>query len=138
MDPLTAAGIALFTSVLVKTSDKASDRLSDALLDATGKFLRLLKQRSPKTATSIELAKQEPLDYGQAVLEVEAAAKTDTKLAQAVEALGAAASSDPELMETINAVKDESWSVQNFSKLAEKIANVYQAPVTIDKQEFHL
>lgn len=138
MDPLTAASIAFFTSVLVKTSDKASDRFSDAVIDTTGNFFKRLRQTSPQTANAIELAQEKPLDYGQAVLEVEAAAKTDSELAQAVQAVGMAASSDPELRETINAVNDKSWNIQNFSKLAEKIANVYQAPVTIDKQEFHL
>jgi hypothetical protein len=135
MDPLIAAFIAVSTSVLLKIGDKASDRFSDAVIDTTGDFFKRLRQTSPQTANAIELAKEEPLDYGQAVLEIEAAAKTDSELAQAVQAVGTAASSDPELREIINAANDKSWNVANFSKLAEKINNLYQAPVTIEKQE---
>ncbi|MBD2577486.1 hypothetical protein [Oscillatoria sp. FACHB-1406] len=135
MDPLTTAIIAVSTSVLVKISDKASDRFSDAVIDRTGDFLKRLRQKSPQTVNAIELANEKRLDYGQAVLEVEAAAKTDAEFDQAVRELGTAASADPELRETINAANKESWNVANRSKLAEKINNLYQAPVTIEKQE---
>jgi hypothetical protein len=39
-----------------------------------------LKQLSPDTVTAIEKAPEQPLDYGQAILEVESVAKTSLRI----------------------------------------------------------
>ncbi|WP_088241949.1 hypothetical protein [Calothrix rhizosoleniae] len=134
MEPVELTAAAIATLVLTKAIEKSGEKLGESVLERGGKLLSLLKRKSPNTATAIEkvvknpeLATQQPLDYGEAVLveKVEKAAQSDTEIAAMVQALA-------------NTFKSQPSTIQNFTKLAEKIANLYQAPVKIEKQEFNL
>jgi translation initiation factor 2B subunit (eIF-2B alpha/beta/delta family) len=73
------------------------------------------------------------LDYGQAILEVESAAKVNPEFAQTVQELAASAEeeSNPKLaeilQEVVNTLNSQQPTVQNLAKLAEKINNLNQA-----------
>ncbi len=93
------------------------------------KFLTSLKQVSPDTVTAIEKAPEQPLDYGQAILEVESVAKTSPELSQIITELVKAIEAEPSLKELVNnTLKSQSQqaSVINNQKLADSIKNVFQ------------
>lgn len=133
MEPFTTAAIAIGTVMATKALEKTGEKIGEAVFDRTGKFLTSLKQQSPDTATAIELAPEQPLDYGQAILEVESAVKANSEFAQTVQELAASAQeeSNPKLaeiiQEVVNTVKSQQPTVQNLAKLAEKINNLNQA-----------
>lgn len=134
MEPftLTAIGISIATVLATKAVEKIGENAGDALSKLPHKFLSLLKHQSPDTATAIELAPEQPLDYGQAVLEVQSAAEKDPELKQMVQELAAAAeaNSNPKLAEELQKVLQEiddslksqqpSIQNQNLAKLQEK------------------
>jgi SpoVK/Ycf46/Vps4 family AAA+-type ATPase len=132
MEPLTATALAIGTVVATKAVEKIGENVGDAVSEKTRKFLAYLKHQSPNTATAIELAPEQPLDYGQAVLEVESAVEKDTELNQMVQELAAAAeaNSNQNLAEELRkvlrdieeALKSQHPSIQNqnLTKLQEK------------------
>jgi dephospho-CoA kinase len=132
MDPLTVAATAIAATVMTKALEKTGEKLGEKVFDRSEKFLNSLKLRSPNTASAIQKAPQEPLDYGLAVLEVEALVKTDAELAETVQVLAEAAEEDsnPKLteivQEIVNAIKSQQPTTQNMGKLAEKIGLVVQ------------
>lgn len=132
MDPLTIAATAVAATVMTKAFEKTGERLGEKVFDQSEKFLTSLRIRSPETASAIQKAPQEPLDFGQAVLEVDALAKTDPELADTIQLLAATAEQDPNLklaeivQEIITTLKSQQPTVQNMGKLAEKIGLVVQ------------
>lgn len=82
---------------------------------------------------TVERDEPEPLIYGEAVLELKAAADADEEIAQAVLDVEAAAKADPRVAQTAqeveNTLKSEKPTIQNLSKLAEKIGIVNQGGV---------
>ncbi|MGJ5634439.1 tetratricopeptide repeat protein, partial [Nostoc sp. CALU 1950] len=87
--PLTLPAVALTTLILRKAFEKTGEKLREKVLEECNKLLSLLRKKEPKTASAIELAQQQPLNYGQAYLvkQVEEAANKDPEIAQAVQAL---------------------------------------------------
>jgi uncharacterized protein (DUF849 family) len=132
MEPFTATALAIGTVVATKAVEKIGENVGDAVSEKTRKFLSSLKHQSPETATAIELAPEQPLDYGQAVLDVESAAEKDNELNQMVQELAAAAeaNSNQNLAEELRKVlrdieevlKSQQPSIQNqnLAKLQEK------------------
>lgn len=129
MEPLTAGAIALATLFLNKSVEKTGEILTEKLFEQGGKVRKLLKRKSPETASELEAAVEQPAlppgepEYiGEAVLveKIESAAKADTEIREAVEALGnevqAAAKVNPELE---NAINDLAETVK-----AQKITNI--------------
>ncbi|MBD1944734.1 hypothetical protein H6F50_20630 [Coleofasciculus sp. FACHB-712] len=148
MEPvtLTAVATAIATLVATKALEKTTENLTDKVFEKSGKLLVLLKSKSPSTARDIELAPQQPLDYGQAVLELEAAAK-DPEVTEAIWEVKAAANQDPnpklaaEVEAVVNRLQSQPSIVNNFAKLAEEIkaekgAMVAQS-ITIEQQTNH-
>ena len=133
MEPFTTAAIAIGTVMATKALEKTGEKIGEVVFDRTGKFLTSLKHQSPDTATAIELAPEQALDYGQAILEVESAAKVNPEFAQTVQELAASAEeeSNPKLaeilQEVVNTLNSQQPTVQNLAKLAEKINNLNQA-----------
>jgi hypothetical protein len=103
--------------------------VAEKVWQQTEKFLTSLKQVSPDTFTAIEKAPEQPLDYGQAILEVESVAKTSPELSQIMTELVKAIEAEPSLKELVNnTLKSQSQqaSVINNQKLADFIKNVFQ------------
>lgn len=148
MEPIATLTLATIgTLVLTKAIEKFGEKIGEGVAAKAGKLLQLLQHKAPQAAQAIEQAKatgeQAPLppaNFGQAVLEVEKAS-TDPEVKGALQELAQAVQADPQLAKAAQVVTREVQAqpsiVQNWGQLAEKIGNVYQAPVTIEKQELN-
>ncbi|MBD2496517.1 hypothetical protein [Nostoc sp. FACHB-280] len=118
MEPLTTAAIALGSVVATKALERTGEMVGETLWNKTGELLVKLKKHSPNVVAAIEKAPTTPLDYGNAVIEVEAAAKADPEVAQAVQevATAAQAETNPKFVDIMTA--------PNLTKLADKIGQV--------------
>ena len=118
MEPLTTVAIAVATLLATKALEKIGETIGDTLTHKTQQFSELLKQRLPGTFAAIEQAPEQPLNYGQAVLEIETAAKTDPNISQAIQELVAAAKAEqnPKIADIL--------ATPNLEKLADKIGMV--------------
>ncbi|NER35972.1 MAG: hypothetical protein F6J93_18615 [Oscillatoria sp. SIO1A7] len=104
IDPISLTVETLAGLVLTKTLEKGGPTLGKKALEQGGKLIKLLRRKSPETASAIEkvaeqpeLAEQLPEEYGQAVLvaKVEDAAQVDSEIAEAVRALSEAVQAQP-------------------------------------------
>lgn len=132
MEPFTTAAIAIGSPLATQTIDDmrktVGKKISDTLLQKTGDFLNSLRNESPDTVTAIEKAPEQPLDYGKAVLETEAAAKANPEVAKRMQELVATVETEPLLKDLVNSIKSQTQqtTVINSQKLAEQIKNVVQ------------
>jgi leucyl-tRNA synthetase len=137
MEPLTSAAIAVATVLATKALEKTGENLGDVLTQQVGQLVLLLKPHAPHTATAIELAPQQPLDIGQAVREVDSAAKTNPEFERAVREVAEAAKieTNPKLAEEIKKeaekLKYQQPTVYNATKLADYIKNFFQGNTII-------
>jgi hypothetical protein len=118
MEPLTTGGIAVATVLATKALEKVGENIGDTLSHKTQQFLEVLKQRLPGTFAAIEQAPEQPLNYGQAVLEIETAAKADPNISQVIQELVAVAKAEqnPKIADIL--------ATPNLEKLADKIGMV--------------
>jgi hypothetical protein len=118
MEPLTTGAIAVATLLATKALEKIGENIGDTLTHKTQQFSELLKQRLPGTFAAIEQAPEQPLNYGEAVLEIETAAKTDPNISQVIQELVAAAKAEqnPKIADIL--------ATPNLEKLADKIGMV--------------
>lgn len=139
MEPLTVA-IALGTIVATKAAEKVGENAGDKLSLAVGKVVTFLKRESPQTAIALESAPEQPLDYGQAVLELEAIAAERPELQQAIQELTAAAQTEPPsnlsaiLQEMSQQLQSQSSQNQISVETIEKILNFAQRDINIQQQ----
>jgi hypothetical protein len=145
MEPvtLTAVGTAIATIVLTKALEKTGEKLGEAALEKSNELIARLRQKNKlpsSLANTPEGNPQEPLDYGQAVLELKAAADTDTEIAQSVREVEATVNADPQVAPKVQALANDLNSqpagVINNAKLAESIKNVFQGNTFIGTQNF--
>ena len=124
MEPLTTGAIAVATVLATKALEKIGENIGDTLSHKTQQFLELLKQRLPGTFAAIEQAPEQPLNYGQAVLDIETAAKADPNISQAIQELVAAAKAaqNPKIADIL--------ATPNLEKLADKIGMVVMSGAT--------
>lgn len=124
---LTTSAVSLGTVIATKAYDKAGDLVIDTVFDKAKKFLQTLRQKSPETVTAIEQVDEQPLDYEQAVLEIEAAARSNSEVAEAMQELSAAAKAQPisgldEILQKImESIESKSSRIENYEKVAEEI-----------------
>lgn len=134
MEPvtLTAVATAIATIVLTKALEKTGEKLGETALEESRKLIAQLRQKNklPLLGSATAENAQPPLDYGQAVLELKAAADQDTEIAQAVREVEAAANADPQIAPKVqglaNDLNSQPATVINSTKLAETIKNVFQ------------
>ncbi|UXE59928.1 MAG: hypothetical protein KA717_30215 [Woronichinia naegeliana WA131] len=133
MEPFTTAAIAIGSVVATKALEKTGEKVAETLWQQTGNFLNSLRNESPDTVTAIEKAPEQPLDYGKAVLETEAAAKANPEVAQRMQELVAMVETEPLLKELVNSIKSQTQqtTVINSQKLADEIKNVFQGNTII-------
>lgn len=105
MEPLTTAVMALATILATKALEKTGENVGSLLCEKSSQFLSFLRKQSPDTVDAIEKSEQ-PLDYGEAVLEIESAAKRNDEVAQ--------------LMQELVALSDEN-SPPNFTQFLRQI-----------------
>jgi hypothetical protein len=124
--------IAVASVLWTKVQEKIGENIGDVLWTAPGKLIELLRQKnkSPLLTSAVEGNEPQRLDYGQAVLELKAAADADPEIAQAVVEVEAAVNNNQseaakeikKLVEQINSHP----SVVNNAKLADEIKNFFQ------------
>ncbi|MBW4472625.1 MAG: hypothetical protein KME45_19965 [Stenomitos rutilans HA7619-LM2] len=141
MEPLTPALIAVTTLILKKAFEKTGEKLGEAVSVQLSQFVQLIQRKSLLKTAQIEQADQ-PVDMGQAVLEVETVSATDPELAQAVTQLAESVKADPRLSQLMPAYAEalqtaRPTTIKNYGKLAEEIKNLFQgntfnAPVTFN------
>lgn len=139
---MTAVVTAIAT-IVSKPLEKIGENIGDAVWAARGKLMEKLRQKnkSPLLTSAVEGNEPQRLDYGQAVLELKAAADADPEIAQAVVDVEAAVNNDQsetakEIQKLVEQIKSHP-SVVNNAKLADEIKNVFQgsqfhAPVTFN------
>ncbi len=134
MEPVELTAAAIGTLFLTKALEKTGEKLGEEAFKQGGKLLQLLNRKSPETVNAIEkvvqnpeLAEQQPQDYGVAVLveKVEEAAKADPEVAAA-------------LRDWTNIVQSQGSTIQNFTKLAEKIGVVVQGGSQLKIDTFNM
>jgi hypothetical protein len=133
MEAFTTAAIAIGSVVATKALEKTGEKVGETLWQQTGNFLNSLRNESPDTVTAIEKAPEQPLDYGKAVLEIEAAAKANPEVAQRMQELVAMVETEPLLKDLVNSIKSQTQqtTVINSQKLADEIKNVFQGNTII-------
>ncbi|BAY18829.1 hypothetical protein NIES21_46830 [Anabaenopsis circularis NIES-21] len=135
MEPvtLTAVGTAIATIVLTKALEKTGEKLGEAALEKSNELIAQLRQKNKlpsSLANTSQENTQQALDYGQAVLELKAAADTDTEIAQSVREVEATVNADPQVAPKVEALandlKSQPAGVINNAKLAELIQKLVQ------------
>lgn len=140
MEPFATAAIAIGSLVATKILEKAGEKVGETLCDKTSSFFATLNQQSPETVTTIERALEEPIYYGNAVLEVRSVAQVNPKVNQAMEELAVAAKAEPNanLKKTLQDIASilESQSSLNSTQIStiEKIVNFAQRDINIENQ----
>ena len=115
----TLRAVAIATLVLTRAFEKRGEKLGEDVLEESHRLVRLLHNKFPSTAAAVELAQQQPRDYGQTVLEeMEAATKRDPEISQAVQDIETATKSDPRFTQAFQsltkALKSQPSIVQSF------------------------
>ena len=124
------------TTLWTKAQEKIGANIGDATWTLGGKLIGLLRQKNKSLLLTGAVEGNEPqrLDYGQAVLELKAAADADPEIAQAVVEVEVAAKAEPKLTQKIqeieNTLKSQQPTIQNLTQLAEKIGVVNQGQIT--------
>ncbi|MEH1923746.1 hypothetical protein [Nostoc sp.] len=130
MEPVTLTAVvsAIATILLTKPLEKIGENIGDATWALGGKLIKLLRQKnkSPLLTNAVEGNEPQRLDYGQAVLELKAAAEQDPEIAQAVVEVEAAVNNDQsetakEIQKLADEIKSQPSVVNNFAKLAENL-----------------
>ncbi|MGD1715166.1 hypothetical protein [Dapis sp. BLCC M172] len=130
MDPITIA-MALAAVLGTKALEKTGENIGQVVWDKSSKLMKCLKQESPDTVTAIEKAPDQPLDYGQAFLEMqEAAANAD--VAQTIQELAAAVEENPhpKLTEVVEEITEALKSLQSED---EKNADIVVKEIKAEK-----
>ncbi|WP_196509832.1 hypothetical protein [Nostoc sp. NZL] len=111
MEPVTLTAAWIATLVITKAFEKTGEILGEKALEQGGNLLSLLKRKAPTTATAIELAQAQPLDYGKASLveQVEEAVKKDPEIAQAVKDVADTVKSQPSIIQNFTNTVDKNY-----------------------------
>jgi hypothetical protein len=130
MEPVTLTAIitAIATTLSTKALEKTGENIGDTLWTLGGKFIKLLRQKNklPLLTSAVEGNEPQRLDYGQAVLELKAAAEADPEIAQAVVDVEAAVNNKQsetakEIQKLADEIKSQPSVINNFAKLAENL-----------------
>ncbi|WP_424095889.1 NB-ARC domain-containing protein [Moorena producens] len=105
MEPLAAAVVAIATVLATKAVEKTGENVGQVVWNQTNQFVESLRKQSPNTVMAIEQAPEQPLDYAEVVLEVEAAAKQNPEVAQAMEHL--VTTVDAEALPNLESIRQE-------------------------------
>ncbi len=140
MEPVPLSTAAIATLVLTKAFEKTSKILGEDVVKEGDKLAQLLRYKFPSTASAIELAQEQPLNYGQALLEkVQVATKLDSEIAEAQKKVEAVAKIDPNFAKAVQSVAEALTSqpliVQDNGKLVEQIQAIIQGSNSNDFQE---
>jgi hypothetical protein len=118
----------LVSKPLEKIGDKLYENIGDVIWTQVGKLITKLREKKlvPRLIEAVEANEPQPLDYGQAVLELTEAAKKDPEIAQAVLDVEAAVNNDQsetakKILAKAEEIKNQPSVINNFAQLAEEI-----------------
>lgn len=141
MEPLTSGAIAIATLILNKAFEKSGEKLGETVSQQIGKLGQLIQRRPLPKTQAIEQADQ-PVNFGQAVLEIETVAETDTELAQTMNELADLIKANAKLTQEIQAYissfqQSPPATIHHYSTQAQEIknqlqGNTFHAPVTFN------
>jgi leucyl aminopeptidase (aminopeptidase T) len=123
MELASLSAAAILTLVFSETFKEVGKTLGKETLETGGKLVKLLWEKRPGAAKALQAGESAP-EYKTAIVEVEQLAQTDPEI-QAMIA---------EIMQALQAQPQGQQIVNSF---VQKAANVYNAPVTIEKQEIN-
>ena len=141
MEPISITAVAttittiFFTKAIEKTGENLGDNLGEFLSNKTKNLIGKLNSKSEKVKGLLEAEEQQPLQIGEAILEVKQIADREPEIAEAILEVETAAKDEqnPKFQDEINQVKQEAAqlvgqhpTIQNMTKLAEKIGVVNQ------------
>ncbi|MDJ0901259.1 MAG: hypothetical protein QNJ55_20880 [Xenococcus sp. MO_188.B8] len=137
MEPIsiTAVATAITTIFFSKAIEKTGENFGEFLSDKTKILIGRLSGESSKVKGLLEAEEQQPLQIGEAILEVKQIADQDSEIAEAILDVETAAKDEanPQFQKQINQVQQEAAqlvgqqpTIQNMTKLAEKIGVVNQ------------
>ena len=141
MEPISITAVAtaiatiFFTKAIEKTGENLGENLGEFLSNKTKILIGKLSGKSAKVKGLLEAKEQQPLQIGEAILEVKQIADREPEIAEAILEVETAAKDEPnsKFQEEINQVKEEAAqlvgqqpTIQNMTKLAEKIGVVNQ------------
>ncbi|MFB8788237.1 MAG: hypothetical protein U7123_05165 [Potamolinea sp.] len=107
MEPISLTAGAIATLVVTKAFEKSGEVLGEKALEQSGKLVKLIKEKFPKTSEKLALVPENPEYFGEAVLEVETAAKQNDEVKATVEAIANEVKSQPKYNQMIkNIVKN--------------------------------
>lgn len=140
MEPISITAVATATAVIffTKTIEKPGEDLGEFLSDKVKALISKLDDRSTKVKNLL-VESQQSKDISEVVLEVKAIAQEEPEVAQAIREVEAAALEEfnPKLHSEINRIRQQAknlegqqLTVQNTTKLAEKIASVNQGYIS--------
>ncbi|MGD1806308.1 hypothetical protein ACP6PL_12830 [Dapis sp. BLCC M126] len=130
MEPITIV-MALAAVLGTKALEKTGENIGQVVWDKSAKLMKYLKQESPGAIAAIEQASEQPLDYGQAVLEMqEAAANPD--VARTIQELAAAVEENPhpKLTEVVEEIREALKSLESED---EKNADIVAKEIKAEK-----
>ncbi len=137
MEPIsiTAVATAITTIFFTKAIEKTGENLGEFLSNKTKILIGKLSRKSAKVKGLLEAEEQQPLQIGEAILEVKQIADREPEIAEAILEVETAAKDElnSKFQDEINQVKQEAAqlvgqqpTIQNMTKLAEKIGVVNQ------------
>ena len=131
MEPILAAALALGTVIGTKALEKTGEKIGEVCIDKTKQFLTNLKTESPTTVTAIESAPEQPLNYGQIIPAIQAAAEKRPELMVQIQELAELGKQEsqikPHIETAVNHLSQSNPSmIVNNSKLANEIKNLFQ------------
>lgn len=141
IETLTPAVVAVATLILKKAFEKTGEKLGEAISSQANQLMQLIKRKPLPKTNEIEKPDQ-PINFGEAVLEVEAVSTTDSELKETIEKLAAIVKADPQLAQSLSTYvtalqQSQPSTIQNYGKLAEKIGMVVQGgTVNLDSMSF--
>ncbi|MEH1999981.1 MAG: hypothetical protein V7L00_14740 [Nostoc sp.] len=139
---LTAVATVIATTLWTKAQEKIGENIGDTTWTLGGKLIGLLRQKnkSPLLTSAVEGNEPQRLDYGQAVLELKAAADADPEIAQAVVEVEAAVNNDQS--EIAKKIKHKAAEIQSNPSVVNLVNNgeiknllvnsVFNAPTTFN------
>ena len=141
MEPIsiTAVATTITTIFFTKAIEKTGENLGEFLSDKTKILIGKLSSKSSKVKGLLEAEEQQPLQIGEAILEVKQIAEEDSEIAEAILEVETAAKDEPnpKFQDEINQVKQEAAKLevqqpafQNMTKLADKIGQVVMPGAT--------
>lgn len=135
-DPLTAAAT-IATLVLTEAVKVPGKKLGEVSLEKSGALVQLIKSKFPGRSLAIAPDEDQPIDIGQAFLEISSASKEYSDVAQAVQELAASVQNDDsEVAQNIQAkaktFEAQAPTVVNNSKLADSFKNLFQGNIFIN------